>query len=70
MRKTIFIAALIFFIFSVVFTSSASATSSVKAIFTVGQSSYTVDGQVRQMDAKAFIENGRTYVPIRYLALA
>ncbi len=70
MRKTIFIAALIFFIFSVVFTSSASATSSVKAIFTVGQSSYTVDGQVRQMDAKAFIENSRTYVPIRYLALA
>jgi hypothetical protein len=36
----------------------------------VGQSSYAVDGQTMQMDAQTFIENNRTYVPVRYLALA
>jgi len=67
MRKTIFIAVLTLFIFS---AFPASAMPGVKAIFIVNETSYTVDGQVKQADAKAFIENSRTYVPIRYLALS
>ncbi|HAG09128.1 MAG TPA: hypothetical protein DCK87_06185 [Desulfotomaculum sp.] len=72
MRKVTSVLLILFlFVFIVsIYTIPTAASPSVKAIFTVGQSSYTVDGQVRQMDAKAFIENGRTYVPIRYLALA
>jgi hypothetical protein len=38
--------------------------------FQVGSYTYWVDGKPNQMDAAPFIENGRTYVPIRYLALA
>lgn len=48
----------------------AFAAPAHKAAFVVGQASYTVDGQLRQMDAEAFVENGRTYVPVRYLAYA
>jgi hypothetical protein len=40
------------------------------AVFTVGQNSYTVDGQVNGMDAGTFVENSCTYVPLRYLAYA
>lgn len=48
----------------------ALAAPAHKAVFVIGQKNYTVDGQERQMDAAAFVENGRTYVPVRYLALA
>ncbi|MDI6908145.1 MAG: copper amine oxidase N-terminal domain-containing protein [Thermoanaerobacterales bacterium] len=40
------------------------------AVFILNKSTYTVDGQTKTMDAKTFAENGRTYVPVRYLALA
>lgn len=53
-----------------VFALPALAAPAHKAAFTVGQKAYTVDGRQEQMDAAAFIENGRTYVPVRYLALA
>ncbi len=36
--------------------------------FVIGQADYTVDGSVYQMDAAPYIENGRAYVPLRYLA--
>lgn len=39
-----------------------------QALFTVGQSSYTFQGRVNDMDAETFMENNRTYVPVRYLA--
>jgi len=42
----------------------------VDAKFVVGHASYTVNGKIYDMDAKTFIENGRTYVPIRYIAYA
>gem|GEM_PF-5369963 len=48
-------------------TVKAEATESV---FTVGQLHYTKDGILQYMDAAPFIENGRTYVPVRYAALA
>jgi len=69
MRKTIllltFVALSLF-----AFTIPALAAPTHKAIFVVGQSNYIVDGQTMQMDAQTFIENNRTYVPVRYLALA
>ncbi|WP_338823897.1 hypothetical protein MHOCP_20610 [Moorella humiferrea] len=40
------------------------------AIFTLGQKSYSSNGQVQEMDVAPLLENGRTYVPLRYLALA
>jgi photosystem II stability/assembly factor-like uncharacterized protein len=35
--------------------------------FVVGQKTYSVGDRVFDMDAEAFTENGRTYVPVRYL---
>ncbi|MEW6226470.1 MAG: copper amine oxidase N-terminal domain-containing protein [Bacillota bacterium] len=48
----------------------ALGAPSYQARFVIGRASYEADGQVKQMDAAAFVENGRTYVPVRYLALA
>lgn len=42
----------------------------VNASFSIGESSYTVDGSARTMDAAPFIKDGRTYVPVRYAAIA
>ncbi|MDA8335020.1 MAG: copper amine oxidase N-terminal domain-containing protein [Peptococcaceae bacterium] len=39
------------------------------AVFTIGLKTVTVDGQVYQMDVAPYIDaNGRTMVPVRYLA--
>jgi hypothetical protein len=38
------------------------------AIFTIGQTSFFLDGQSYNTDAAPFISNGRTLVPVRYLA--
>lgn len=46
------------------------ASSALATEFQVGSRTYWVDGKPNQMDAAPFIENGRTYVPVRYLALA
>lgn len=40
------------------------------AQFSEGQKSYILDGRSIQMDAAAFTQNGRFFVPIRYLAAA
>lgn len=40
------------------------------AKFWIGKKFYTVGNQVYQMDAAPFIQNSRTFVPVRYLALA
>jgi len=40
------------------------------AIFLIGQKTYYVAGQARQMDVAPFTENGRAYVPMRYLGYA
>lgn len=39
-----------------------------KAVFTVGQSNYIADGHAKDMDAVTFMQNNRTYLPVRYLA--
>lgn len=45
-------------------------TEKVNASFRIGEPSYTVDGSARTMDAAPFIRDGRTYVPVRYAAMA
>ncbi len=35
--------------------------------FTIGQSAYTVDGELMMMDVAPFIMNDRTMIPVRYL---
>lgn len=52
------------------FPAFASAAPSHQAKFVIGKTSYEADGAAKQMDAAAFVQNGRTYVPVRYLALA
>ncbi len=42
----------------------------VDAKFVVGESQYTNNGVTVAMDAASFIQNNRTYVPVRYLANA
>ena len=41
-----------------------------KVIFVVGQKAYLTDGQSKSMDTAPFIENNRTYVPVRFMAYA
>jgi plastocyanin len=59
-------------IMSPLFVSSgiAHADATKNILFVIGQSQYAVDGQSYTMDAASFIENGRTYVPVRYLGAA
>lgn len=49
-------------------TSSLAAENQV--IFTIGSSNYYVNDQANKMDAVPFIENGRSFIPVRFLALA
>lgn len=66
MRKLVLlILPMFFFALLPAFTSAAPLR---QAKFIVESTSYTVDGIAKQMDAVPFIENGRTYVPVRYLA--
>ena len=43
-------------------------TEKVISQFIIGSAVYDVDGEKRNMDAKAYLEEGRTMVPIRYVA--
>lgn len=40
----------------------------VKVCFTIGKNTYTVDNKVKNMDVAPFISNGRTLVPVKYVA--
>lgn len=57
-----------------VFAATAVAeqgdTPNYKATFKLGEASYTVNDVTSAMDVAAFVENGRTYVPFRYLGYA
>jgi len=67
MRKTLIAILILTFCLALAFPAFAETQ---KATFVLGQQSYTVDGVTKTMDAKAFAENGRTYVPVRYLGYA
>lgn len=57
----------IFFILFFTFALPAGASEIQQITFIVGQPNYQVNDQVKPMDAATFIENNRTYVPVRYL---
>ncbi|MEW6173824.1 MAG: copper amine oxidase N-terminal domain-containing protein [Bacillota bacterium] len=40
------------------------------AVFKIGDAKYTMNGVETTMDAAAYVENGRTFVPLRYVAYA
>ena len=46
------------------------ALKAVTSVFTIGANSYKVDGVEQSMDAPVYIKEGRTMVPVRYLAYA
>ena len=52
------------------FALPALAAPTHKAAFVIGQASYTVDGQNRTMDVAPFTQDGRTYVPLRFVGNA
>ncbi|MEG6522867.1 copper amine oxidase N-terminal domain-containing protein [Desulfotomaculum sp. 1211_IL3151] len=54
----------------VVGTVVTPAPEAGTAVFNVGSSIYTAGGVTKVMDAAPYIKEGRTYVPVRYLALA
>ena len=46
------------------------ALKAVTSAFTIGSTTYTVEGVANTMDAPAYLKDGRTMVPVRYLAYA
>lgn len=51
-----------------IFMASLVSASPAHIVFAIGENSYQVDGRIIPMDASSFMENGRAYVPVRYLA--
>lgn len=52
-------------------TASENAESNaVTAIYTIGSTAYTVNGESRTAEVAPYVENGRTYLPVRYVAEA
>ena len=50
-------------------TSTATITTAGTALkITVGASEAVVNGQAVRLDSPAFIENSRTYMPVRFVA--
>ena len=50
--------------------AAPNGQASGSAVFTIGQTSYTVNGAVYNMDATPYIKDGRTFLPLRYIANA
>ncbi|MGW8958281.1 copper amine oxidase N-terminal domain-containing protein [Paenibacillus sp. NPDC055715] len=48
----------------------APGATKTKAVFTLGSSAYTVNGESKTADVAAYAQNGRTYLPVRYAAEA
>ncbi|MBP1934757.1 copper amine oxidase N-terminal domain-containing protein [Ammoniphilus resinae] len=46
----------------------ADGAKTAEATFTLGSTTYTVDGVEKTADVAAYAENGRTYLPVRYVA--
>lgn len=72
MRKLVIAAMVASLVFLTSFSPAAVAASFQSAVFTVGQSSYVVNGQSQQMDAATFLQQpqDRVFVPVRYLGYA
>lgn len=50
--------------------STYDVKKEIQAEFTIGQKMYKSAGQIKGMDANPFLENGRSFIPVRYLAMA
>lgn len=48
----------------------APAEQKVTAVFKVGDTKYTVNGVENNMDVAPYVKDGRTYLPVRYVAYA
>lgn len=73
MKKIIFFGIILLILTTfLVFRSNpgANAEPNHTATFVIDQRTYVTDSQAKSMDAAPFIENGRSFVPARYLALA
>lgn len=66
MKKIIWLLVLVLAIVTVPFAHVAAATT--KVVFTVGSTEYTVDGHLFIMDVAPYINDGRTFLPVRYVA--
>jgi hypothetical protein len=51
-------------------TSAVGAATTTTAVFTIGATVYSVNGVQSVMDVAPYISDGRTFVPVRYLAYA
>lgn len=49
-------------------TPAPADQSAVETVFTLGSTSYSVNGESRTADVAPYSENGRTYLPVRYVA--
>lgn len=56
-------------VLTVVNATAASVTQRT-ATFVIGSSTYTVNGTEYSMDVAAYVKDGRTYLPVRYVAYA
>ena len=51
-------------------TTSASPGGAGTSVFTIGATSYTLNGNSVSMDVAPFIQDSRTFLPLRYVANA
>jgi hypothetical protein len=63
MRKKMLVAVLL-----CLFMLGLPAWACGEAVFSIGSSTYSIDGNYQAMDVAPYIEHGRTYIPIRYAA--
>ncbi|MDF2615242.1 MAG: copper amine oxidase N-terminal protein [Clostridia bacterium] len=56
--------------FMIISKDGAAPSTGQKVTFTIGQAAYTVGGDKKVMDAAPYIKNGRTMLPIKYVAYA
>ncbi|WP_411343981.1 stalk domain-containing protein [Paenibacillus sp. WLX1005] len=49
---------------------AGTENNAVEAIYTIGSTAYTVNGETRTAEVAPYVENGRTYLPVRYVAEA
>jgi hypothetical protein len=51
-------------------TKEGLPVSNGEVVFKIGEAAYTVNGEKKTMDALPYIKNGRTMLPIKYVAYA
>ena len=50
--------------------SDSQTVSPQKAVFTINNAAYLINGQARMMDVAPYIKDSRTFMPVRYVAYA